>query len=246
MWFEKWFSSKFYLELYQHRNDEDARLMINLLQRTIPVSTNAKILDIACGAGRHSLELARRGFDVTGFDLSKFLINEAKKNLRNSKERNLKAKFLIRDMRSFDFKNSFDIAVNMFTSFGYFPDDKENFKVIENVSSSLKNNGYFVFDFINDKYLRKHLVPSTIKKHDGSTLIQKRFIKGGFVFKKIQIKSSNETLEFEEVLKLYSYSELKKVFGSYGLKFEKAFGDYFGNKFNETNSQRLIIFAKKV
>ncbi len=85
MWFEKWFSSKFYLDIYQHRDEEDARQMINLIQRSISVNTKAKVLDIACGSGRHSIELARRGFDVTGLDLSKFLIGEAKKALRNAK-----------------------------------------------------------------------------------------------------------------------------------------------------------------
>ena len=87
MWFEDWFSSKLYLELYSHRDDKDAREIINLLQRSIPINIHSSVLDIACGAGRHSLELAKRGFDVTGFDLSGFLISEAKKNLKNSKEK---------------------------------------------------------------------------------------------------------------------------------------------------------------
>ena len=78
-WYEEWFSNKFYLELYQHRDEEDARWIINLLQRTLNVSTRSKVLDIACGSGRHSLELARRGFEVTGFDLSDYLISEAKR-----------------------------------------------------------------------------------------------------------------------------------------------------------------------
>jgi len=114
MWFEKWFSDKLYLDLYQHRDEEDARWIINLLQRSIAVKTNARVLDIACGSGRHSIELARRGFEVTGFDLSEFLINEARKNLKNSGEKNMKVKFLIRDMRDFNFRNTFDIAVNIF------------------------------------------------------------------------------------------------------------------------------------
>ena len=92
MWFEKWFSDKLYLDLYQHRDEEDARWIINLLQRSIAVKTNARVLDIACGSGRHSIELARRGFEVTGFDLSEFLINEARKNLKNSGEKNMKVK----------------------------------------------------------------------------------------------------------------------------------------------------------
>ena len=151
MWFKKWFSSRFYLDLYQHRDEEDARWIINLLQRNISVNSGARALDIACGSGRHSIELARRGFNVTGFDLSEYLISEAEKNLKNSEERGLKVKFLIKDMRNFNFKNSFDIAVNIFTSFGYFDNDKENAGVFRNVSDSLKKNGYFIFDFVCKK-----------------------------------------------------------------------------------------------
>lgn len=246
MWFEDWFSNKFYLELYQHRDEEDARWMINLLQRAISVNTKSKVLDIACGSGRHSLELARRGFDVTGFDLSKFLISEAKKNLKNSKEKDLKLKFLIKDMRDFNFKNTFDIAVNIFTSFGYFEDDKENYKVIENISNSLKKYGYFVFDFLNKNYVQKNLIPYSRKKFSSTIVVQKRKIENGFIKKEITIKKGNHVLKFNEILKLYSLNEFKKIFESYNLRPRKFFGDYFGNKFKENKSQRLIIIAEKI
>ncbi len=245
-WFEKWFSSKFYLELYQHRDEEDARWMVNLLQRSIPVNTCAKVLDIACGSGRHSLELARRGFKVTGFDLSKFLIDEAKKALKNSKEKDLKVKFLIKDMRDFNFKKTFDIAVNIFTSFGYFDNDDENFRVIKNVSDSLKRGGYFVFDFINKKYIENNIVPHSKAMHGKITIVQDRKIENGFVKKHIAIKEGSEVMNFDEVLKLYSVNEFKKAFESYGLYFQKTYGDYFGNRFNENKSHRLIIIAKKL
>ena len=207
MWFEKWFSDKLYLDLYQHRDEEDARWIINLLQRSFAVKTNASVLDIACGSGRHSIELARRGFEVTGFDLSEFLINEARKNLKNSGEKNMKVKFLIRDMRDFNFRNTFDIAVNIFTSFGYFDNDKENFSVIENVSRSLKKGGYFVFDFLNKHFLEKNLKPLSRNKIGNATVIQKRKLENGFVRKKIIITRNNSTKQFEEVLKLYSLQD---------------------------------------
>lgn len=245
-WFEKWFSDKFYLDLYQHRDEEDARWMINLLQRSIAIKTDSKVLDIACGSGRHSIEMARRGFNVTGFDLSEFLISEARKNLRNSVEKNMKVKFLIRDMRDFNFKNTFDIAVNIFTSFGYFDNDIENFQVIENVSRSLKIGGYFVFDFLNIYYLLLNLKPLSRNKSGNTTIIQKRVIENGFVKKKIIITKNNKTKHFEEVLKLYSFQDFKKAFAMSGLKTEKIFGDYSGNKFNRTKSSRLIIIARKI
>lgn len=245
MWYKKWFSNKFYLELYQHRDEEDARWMINLLQRSISVNTKSRVLDIACGSGRHSLELARRGFEVTGFDLSEFLINEAKKGLKESVEKDLKVKFIIKDMRYFNFKESFDIAVNIFTSFGYFDNDEENFRVIKNVSDSLKKGGYFVFDFINKKYLEKNIVPYSIDRKGKFTIKQNRRIENDFVIKEISIKKGKVELEFNEVLRLYSLNEFKKVFESYKLRIQSIYGDYSGNKFNLNKSQRLIIIAKK-
>ena len=245
MWYKKWFSNKFYLELYQHRDEEDARWMINLLQRSISVNTKSKVLDIACGSGRHSLELARRGFDVTGFDLSEFLIKEAKKGLKESVEKDLKVKFLIKDMRYFNFKGSFDIAVNIFTSFGYFDNDEENFLVIKNVSDSLKKGGYFVFDFINKNYLEKNIVPYSVSRKGKFTIKQKRRIENDFVIKEISIKKGKELLEFNEVLRLYSLNEFKKVFERYKLRIQNLYGDYSGNKFNLNKSQRLILIAQK-
>lgn len=209
------------------------------------MSTHSKVLDIACGAGRHSLELARRGFDVTGFDLSEFLIGEAKKSLKSAEEKNLNAKFLIKDMRNFNFKNSFDIAVNIFTSFGYFDNDEENFSVIKNVSRSLKRGGYFLFDFLNKKHLEKNLVPYSENKVDGHLMKQSRKIENGYVKKKIFIKSSKKTMNFEEKLRLYSAHEFKYAFENNGLSLKNSFGDYYGSKFNETKSPRLILIAQK-
>lgn len=244
-WFKKWFSDKHYLELYQHRDEEDARWIINLLQRSISVNTKSKVLDIACGSGRHSIELARRGFDVTGFDLSEFLIKEARKNLKNSREKDMKIKFLIKDMRDFNFKGKFDIAVNIFTSFGYFEDDNENEQVIRNVSDSLKKGGYFIFDFLNTYYLERNLVPFSREKHGNTTVIQKRIIENGFVKKRIIIKDKQKISQFDEILKLYSLKDFRKMFKANNLSIRKTFGDYSGNKFDEKKSGRLVIIAQK-
>lgn len=245
-WYEKWFSDRFYLELYQHRDEEDARWIINLIQRTLNISTKSRVLDIACGSGRHSLELARRGFDVTGFDLSGFLISEAVKNLNESKEKKLKVKFLRKDMRNFNFRNSFDVALNIFTSFGYFDNDEENFKVFENVSSSLKQKGYFVFDYLNKIFLENNLKKISRATIKGVTVIQKRKLENGFVIKDIFLKSGKQEKNFTEILKLYSHKEFISAFNNAGLKKIKIYGDYFGNEFDEHKSQRLIIFARKI
>ena len=245
MWYKEWFSDKLYLDIYSHRNEEEAGHMIDLIQRNIDIITGAKVLDVACGAGRHSLQLAKRGFHVTGFDLSEFLISEAKKAHKEAKENDLKVKFLIRDMRKFNFKNSYDLAVNIFTSFGYFDNDEENFSVIKNISDSLKKGGYFVFDFINSEFIKNNIVPLSRNKFGEIKVIQKRRIENGFIIKDIEVKKVTEVRNFKEILKLYNRKELVKCFGEFNFKVKTLFGDYYGNKFDEKKSKRLIIIAKK-
>lgn len=246
MWYKEWFSSKFYLKLYRHRNDEDARNLVNLIQRTLPLKKDDKVLDIACGAGRHSLELARRGYMVTGFDLSSYLINEARNLCSKAPEKDLHVNFLINDMRHFNFNEKFELSVNLFTSFGYFEEDKENFSVIKNASDSIKKGGWFVLDFINKEHIIENLVPYSRNKIGDEVLHQRRKIDGDFVVKDIRIVSGSKELKYKEVLKLYSLSELKKAFSSFNLKIIKKYGDYFGNPYNLKESKRIILFAQKL
>jgi SAM-dependent methyltransferase len=240
-WFRKWFSNKYYLELYKHRDDKEATDLINLIQRSISLKNNDKVLDVCCGAGRHSIELARRGFDVTGFDLSEYLIGEANKQKKFLKEKNVNVKFLIKDMRNFNFRNSFDLILNIFSSFGYFEKDEENFKVFGNVKSSLKKNGYFVFDFLNEAVLRKTLVKKDFVMIAGKKAIQERRIENNFVYKDIKVGKDL----FTERIKLYSCKEICSQLESTGFKVIKLSGDYYGNKFLKNKSKRFIIIAQK-
>ena len=240
-WYKDWFSSKYYLELYKHRDEKEATDLINLIQRNVNLVSGGKVLDVCCGSGRHSIEFAKRGFDVTGFDLSEYLIGQANNMKRNLKERNLKLKFLIEDMRNFNFRKSFDTAINIFSSFGYFEKDSENFKVFKNVYSSLNKNGFFVFDFLNESYLRKNLVKKDNMKLDGENVIQERKIENDFVYKEIRIGSRI----FTERIRLYSCKAIKRELQALGFSIKKVFGDYHGNKFLKDKSTRFIIIAQK-
>jgi SAM-dependent methyltransferase len=244
-WFKKWFSNKLYLELYSRRNDEEARTLINLIQRKISFPAGAKALDICCGSGRHSIELAKRGFDVTGFDASRYLISEAKKSAKEIKDKDVKVKFITGDMREFDYKESIHLSINIFTSFSYFKDDAENFSVFRNAYISLRYGGWFVFDFLNADYLKKHLVPETKTKINGNLIVQKRRIDNGFVIKDIYT-GTNKKPEYSEVLKLYDYASITRELQRIGFENEFVFGDYYGNKFSKDKSERLIIFARKI
>lgn len=251
-WYKKWFGTKEYLELYKHRNSNDAAQIAGLITKTLKLPKGSKVLDLACGNGRHSLILAKKGFDVLGIDLSDYLISEAKKKL-NSDYRKYKDNlhFEIRDMRDIKHKNEFDLVVNLFSSFGYFEKDSENFRVIKSISQSLKNGGYFFFDFLNPGYLQKKLKPFDITQRNNNVVVQVREIKGNAVYKSIIIIKNNpkglkpEVYSYHEMIKLYTLNDFRKVFSKYGLKITQTFGDYKGRKYNSITSQRMIILAKK-
>ncbi len=254
VWFKSWFSSPEYLKLYEHRNTHDAKLLIDLLFKNIKLKPKSRILDLACGNGRHSILFAAKGFDTLGIDLSEFLIKQAKKQLSGEYIRyKNNIKFEIRDMRELNHKNEFDLVVNLFSSFGYFASQKDNEKVIKGISIALKQDGYFLFDFLNNTYLRNNLVPFDIKKSAGESAIQIRSIHHGFVTKEIYILSQRKPghyypkiLHFTERIRLYSLEDFQRMFKDYNLRIIKALGDYNGSKFNEKSSKRLIIIAKKL
>lgn len=251
-WFKKWFNSKDYLDLYKHRDSSDAKKIVTLINQNIKLKKGADVLDLACGNGRHSVLFAAKGYKVLGVDLSDFLISQANKKLKtdySNYSKNLR--FEIKDMRNLSYKNRFDLVVNLFSSFGYFDKDSQNYKVIKDVSKSLKQGGYFFFDFLNADYLKENLVPFDIKKGNRNILVQVRNIDNGFIRKDIAIFRSNSRgnyplfSHFYEKIKLYSYKDFAAIFSKYNLKILKTFGDYNGRRFNKNKSQRLIILAQK-
>lgn len=250
-WYKKWFGAKEYLELYSHRNSKDAAKIAGLIFRTLKLPKGSKVLDAACGNGRHSFFFASKGYYVTGIDLSEFLINEAKKKLKGEyKNQAEKLNFLIRDIRNIGISQKFDLAVNLFSSFGYFEKDSENFKSVKSIVQSLKKGGYFFFDYLNPDYLKKNLIPFDISKRNRKLIFQVRELRENAVYKKIIIvKNSSRSYprqyEFNEMIKLYSLNDFKTVFSKYGLKIIKIYGNYSGGKYNSNNSERMIILSKK-
>ncbi len=251
-WFKKWFGTKDYLELYKHRNSSDASKIAGLITHTLKLPKGSKVLDVACGNGRHSLIFAAKGYDVLGIDLSAFLIGEANKKLRTDyRKQKDHLRFEIRDMRNITHINEFDLAVNLFSSFGYFEKDSENFKVFESIARALKPGGYFFFDYLNETTLKKNIVPFDIQVRNHNAIVQVREIRDNAVYKTIYIIRNNPKGnkpvidEFYEMIKLYSLAEFTKVLSKYGLKVIKSFGDYSGKKYNKNSSERLIILARK-
>jgi SAM-dependent methyltransferase len=242
-WYRDWFLDANYSVVYEHRDDREAEQVIDLIELTIGLDRKRRVLDVGCGSGRHSILFASRGYsDVTGIDLSRALLDEA----RNSSEKlGLTIQFLERDMRDLP-KEKFDLAVNLFTSFGYFDKDEENASVIQSVAEVLNRGGYFVIDFVNSQFVRKHLVA-----HDerllpgGMRLEQSRWIEDGRVEKRLLIRNGEEAHEYIESVRLFELKDFERMFQDAGLQIHHQFGDYTGEPFDADRSKRLILFAKK-
>ncbi len=241
-WYEDWFADERYLALYHHRNNEEASCALDLIEKVTEIGKDSAILDLACGAGRHSINLAKRGYkNITAIDLSPTLILEAKKN---AEAEGVKIHFKQQDMRLFD--GSFDLIMNLFTSFGYFEHDEENEGVILRVGRSLKSGGYFILDFFNAGMIRGGLSPHDEKViPSGERIEQFRKIINDRIEKKILIHSEDVTSEFNESVRLFELQDFERMFENAGISIKQKFGNYFGKPFEAGSSPRLILVGKK-
>lgn len=241
-WFKDWFNTSQYLDVYKHRNEDDAEDHIKLILKNILIKPGTKILDMACGAGRHAIILARKNFDVTAVDLSENLLKVAMQNAKNEK---LPIHFIHSDIRNFNSDIKFDLVLNLFTSFGYFETDEENYSVFDKAYKLLNKNGFFVLDYFNSDYLKKNLIKSSKEIIGDEEIFQQRKIEGSRVIKKIMIQKNGESKEYTESVRMYNYEELTEQLKKIGFDIYKTFGDFLGNKFDPQNSSRLILICKK-
>lgn len=237
-WFKDWFSSGEYHTVYKHRDSKDVVQFWNTYTKKFNPQKNIKILDAACGPGRYSYHLAKQGFDVTGFDLAMPLLKITRDKLTNL---GIQPKLFRSDIRNVPLQGKFDLILNMFTSFGYFDDDDENFKFIKSARKLLKPDALFVLDYLNDIFVRENLVPHSTKEIQGKTITENRFIRNGRVEKEISISGDDGMANFLESVKLYDKDFLMTTIKDLGYSVKEVWGGYEGEPFDRNSSQRLII-----
>ena len=236
-WFTEWFNTPYYHILYKDRNDADAQLFMKNITEFLALPKTTHILDLPCGKGRHSVYLNSLGYTVTGGDLAENSISIAKKFGNDT------LKFKVHDMRE-PFNNSYDAIFNLFTSFGYFEEDKEDVLILQNIKNGLNKDGYFVFDFLNVELVRNNLIAKETKIVNDITFHITREIKDGFIIKNIKFFADNEDRNYTERVKYLDKDKIKAYFDKVGFSIENIFGDYHLNTFDVNNSNRLIFVAK--
>ena len=241
-WYAQWFSDALYLELYSHRDATEARDAVDLFGRTTQLCPGpSRILDLACGTGRHAFEFARLGYTVTAADLSMSLLSVARRKTQKFQDDIA----LVRgDMRHLPFRRTFHAVAQLFTAFGYFPTDEANEAVIAEVAGSLLPGGWYMLDFLNAEHVRSTLVRSSVDSIGGRDIYQERWIENDRVEKRIRLRTDDRDQVYSESVRLFSYGELQTMLGRHGFTVRAAYGAYDGTAFTST-SERCILFSER-
>jgi SAM-dependent methyltransferase len=236
-WFSSWFDTPYYHILYKDRNYREAQIFMDNLTHYLNLPEKAKVLDLACGKGRHSIYLNQLGFDVLGADLSENSIAEASKNANETLH------FKVHDMRE-PFEEKYDAIFNLFTSFGYFENDEDNLTTLKAIKDSLSEYGFAVIDFMNVAQVLNTLVPEETKTVDNIDFHIKRYLKDGHIHKEIDFEDKGQKFHYTEKVKALTLQDFETLMEEAGIYLLDTFGDYKLKKFHKTESERLIMIFK--
>jgi len=239
-WYATWFDTSYYHQLYANRDDREAEAFVDALVTHLRPKPGARMLDVGSGAGRHARALAAHGFDVTGFDLSAASIREARRHTSES------LRFFRHDMREPFGRGRFDHVFNLFTSFGYFADEAENDRVMQNLTTAVAPKGTLVIDYLNVAFAERSSRPReerqvgrvryTIARWSDETHFHKRIV--------IHDAQRGEYMETEERVAKFRVADFARMLRPHGMRIESVFGDYQLGPYDEMESPRLILVAR--
>jgi len=241
-----WFTTAFrseYLRVYRHRDAESARREAEFFRAKTGASRGDRVLDLACGAGRHSRPLAAAGCRLTALDLSPDLLREAARLGTGGLAR--------ADMRALPFPaGGFAAVASFFTSFGYFPEESEDRRVLAEVARVLAPGGRYLMDFLNRDVAVAGLVPRSVDTIDGLEMTQERWVDAerDRVEKRVTLRESagaEPLVSYVESVRLYSASEIGAMMAEVGLEVVERFGSFEGEPHVPDSSPRLLILARR-
>lgn len=238
-WFESWFDSPFYHKLYCNRDFSEAKKFIYNLTGLLHLKPDQKVLDLACGKGRHAYYLSQLGLNVIGLDLAENSIAEANKLAHE------KLHFDVHDMRNIYPDHSFDAIFNLFTSFGYFDTEEDNIKMLTSINTMLHPDGILVIDFMNTDKVVKELIKQETKIIEEITFNIERKFDGNHIFKDIRFQTEGQNFHFTERVQALTNEDFEYLLEKTQFKIISRHGDYKLSKFDADKTPRLIIIAKK-
>jgi ubiquinone/menaquinone biosynthesis C-methylase UbiE len=241
-WTKDYFDDVYLKYFLIPQSEERTKEQIAFVAKFLP--ENGYILDTGCGIGRHSIELAKRGFKVLGIDTNQKYLDIA---LEKAKALSLdNVTFALMDMRNLNEEEVFDGVINLWSSFGYF-DDEANEEIVKNFYKVVHKNGKVIIDIENRDYILKFFIRETFKeKEDGVFILERRKFDPvtSIVTTHRYIIGNGLRKEYLRHIRIYSLTEMINIFKRAGFEEIEYFGNYNGEKFY-TDSERIIIIGTK-
>ncbi len=241
-WWQKFFDEH-YLKVYDELERRSSK-EVDCIVRMMDLKPKARVLDLCCGYGRHSIELAQRGFKVTGYDLSDFFLEKARKDSAAS---GLKIAYVKGDMRKLPFENRFDAAINVFTSFGYFDSERDDLKVLKGVRKSLKERGLFLLDLKNREYLIRNFQRRRWHPEKDFIMLEDNFFDlftSRWESTRTLVFGNGRRAEHSFSMRLYSFAEMLHLLKKAGFLLESVYGDFDFGEYS-LDSPRMILVSRK-
>ena len=245
-WYTEFFNED-YLKIYSERLSHDVtERETSFIVDSLGLQEGARVLDLACGHGRHAIALARRSMVVTGQDLNEDYLRKAR---ADAVREGVEIETVHGDMRDIPFTSEFDAVINMFTAFGYFDSDDEDVRVLQSVGNSLKGDGQLLLDTINREWVLANYVQNDWHTDDdGNTFLEHREFdlvtgRNHVTFTIVTADGTRRESPGHDI-RLYTLTELVRLFDASGLRVSATYGDYDGSPY-AINSPRMIVVATK-
>ena len=245
-WYVDFFHND-YLSVYNHLfTAERAEKEVAFAERALELKPGARILDLCCGHGRHSVPFARRGFEVTGLDLNAAYLEMAQESARTG---NVKLKTIAGDMRRIPFHDQFDAIVNMYSSFGYFESEAEDRSVLESAAKAMRPGGRLLLDMLNREWAVANYIQNDWHSGGDGTLYVER--------RELDLASSRMHVKFAIIgphggrrdsighhIRLYTLTETTRLLQQVGLNVTGVFGGFDAEPY-AIGTRRMIVVAQK-
>jgi SAM-dependent methyltransferase len=243
-WYERFFGED-YLRIYEpflspEKSEQEAGALLRLLK----LPPGSAILDLCCGYGRHVLELAKRGYQMTGLDMN---ANFLQRGRQAAEDQHLNVRWLQSDMRHIPFEQAFDAIINLFTSFGYLANEEEDQKVLHQIQHALKPGGLFLLETIYQPRVLRTFSPHGVTRyHDGLIVVEERHIDLLASRNEVQITlifPNGQRHEQTQSIRIYTLTELARMLHAAGLELKAYYGDLDGSPLKLDS--RLVIVSQK-
>ena len=242
---ENWYKEIWTLDIKKQSWIEETVKQVDFLIDILGLTGSEKILDLACGFGRHSLEFARRGFDVVGVDITKEYVEDANKQ---AEKENLSATFLNMDIREVEFEEEFDVVLNMADgAIGYLENDTENLKIFDVIAKALRHGGKHVMDIMSADYADTHF-PCDLwdAGENGITLSRFEWDRE----KQILLYGQNDfaygeplgkpMFENGDPIHLYHLKEIEQIMNNRNMRVSQVFGKFDGTPGSDNEIQMIV------